>query len=71
MAKRRRVAWTTADYDRAAYEYQATLTLEHYAEGRAQATQRGITLASLALVRRFRPDFHLCNELLSVPVRRS
>jgi len=58
------IAWTRADYDRAAEEYQAGLPLEHYMEGRAQATQREITLESLALVRRFRPDLYVFNEML-------
>src|SRR5262245_58872292 len=52
------------EFERAAEEYQAGLTLEHYMEATPQARQREITLASLALVRARRSDFHLFNELL-------
>src|SRR5688572_7655358 len=51
-------------YERAAQEYLRNLPLEHFMEATAQATQREITLASLALVRARRPDFHVFNELL-------
>ncbi len=51
-------------YQKAAEAYLASLPLEHFMEATAQATQREITLASLALVRADRSDFHLFNELL-------
>jgi hypothetical protein len=56
--------WTVADYDRAADEYLGRLPLEHFMEGIAQAKQREIALASLALLRARRRDVHLLNELL-------
>jgi len=56
--------WTVADYERAAQEYGRSLPLEHYMEAVPQATQRAITLASLALVKGQRPDFQLFSELL-------
>jgi Uma2 family endonuclease len=56
--------WTLADYDRAAAEYLRNLPPEHFMEGVAQARQREITLASLALLRPSRADLHLFNELL-------
>jgi Uma2 family endonuclease len=40
------------------------LPLEHFMEATAQATQRAITLASLAQVQARRSDFHVFNELL-------
>src|SRR5262249_15235832 len=51
-------------YAQAAEEYQRGLPLEHYMAATAQATQREITLGSLALVKARRTDFHLFNELL-------
>jgi Uma2 family endonuclease len=56
--------WTVADYDRAADEYLSRLPLEHFMEGIAQAKQREIALASLALLRARRPEVHSLNELL-------
>jgi hypothetical protein len=56
--------WTLADYDRAAEEYLSRLLLDHFTEGIAQAKQREIALASLALLRARRPGVHLLNELL-------
>jgi Uma2 family endonuclease len=50
-------------YD-AAQAYLRSLPLEHFMEATPQATQREITLESLALVRARRSDFHLFNELL-------
>jgi Uma2 family endonuclease len=52
---------TYAEYAR---EYLRGLPPEHFMEATPQSTQREITLASLALVRARRPDFHLFNELL-------
>lgn len=52
------------DYYQAAQDYLRKLPLEHFMEAIPQATQREITLASLALVKAQRPDFHLFNELL-------
>ena len=51
-------------YYEAAQKYLRSLPLEHFMEATPQATQREITLESLALVRTARPDFHLFNELL-------
>lgn len=51
-------------YEEAAEAYLRSLPLEHFMEATAQATQRAITLASLALVQAKRPDFQLFNELL-------
>jgi Uma2 family endonuclease len=51
-------------YYQAAQEYLRSLPLEHFMEATPHATQREITLESLALVRARRRDFHLFNELL-------
>jgi Uma2 family endonuclease len=51
-------------YEEAAEAYLRSLTLENIMEGTAQATQREITLESLALVRARRRDVHYYNELL-------
>lgn len=56
--------WTRADYERSAREYCASLPLEHFMEATPQATQREITLESLALVKVQRPDIQVFNELL-------
>ncbi|HXG08608.1 MAG TPA: Uma2 family endonuclease, partial [Gemmataceae bacterium] len=57
-------------YEEAAQEYLRRLPLEHFMEATAQATQREITLESLALVRARRPEVHVFNELLvQYPVR--
>ena len=53
-----------AKYFEAAQEYLRNLTFRNLMEARAQATQREITLESLALVRADRSDFHLFNEML-------
>ncbi len=58
-------------YYEAAQEYLKSLPPEHFMEGRTQATQREITLASMALVRIRRPDIQCFNELLvQYPLRR-
>jgi Uma2 family endonuclease len=51
-------------YEAAAQEYLRRLPLEHFMEAIPQATQREITLASLALLEVQRPDVHVFNELL-------
>jgi Uma2 family endonuclease len=51
-------------YEQAAQAYLRSLPPEHFMEATAQATQRAITLASLALVRARRRGFHVFNELL-------
>jgi Uma2 family endonuclease len=57
-------------YEREAQAYLRSLPPEHFMEASAQGTQRAITLASLALVKARRPDFHVFNELLvQYPVR--
>jgi Uma2 family endonuclease len=57
-------------YEKAAQEYLRSLPLEHFMEATSQATQREITLESLALVHARRPEVHVFNELLvQYPVR--
>src|ERR1043166_597384 len=51
-------------YEKYAQEYQKNLRLDEIMEGTDQATQREITLESLALVKAERADFHVFNELL-------
>jgi Uma2 family endonuclease len=51
-------------YAAAAQEYLRSLLPEHFMEATSQASQRGITLASLALVKARRPDVQVFNELL-------
>ena len=51
-------------YEQYAQEYLRSLPLEHFMEASAQAMQRAITLACLALLRLKRRDFHLFNEML-------
>jgi len=51
-------------YESAAREYLRRLPLEHFMEATPQATQREITLESLALVKVQRPDVQVFNELL-------
>jgi Uma2 family endonuclease len=51
-------------YYREAQNYLRKLPLEHFMEATPQATQREITLESLALVRARRPDVQVFNELL-------
>jgi hypothetical protein len=52
-------------YDEAAQEYLRKLSPEHFMEVIPQATQREITLESLALVRAQRPEVQVFNELLA------
>src|SRR5579871_2747804 len=52
------------NYDNAAREYLKRLPLEHFMEATPQATQREITLESLALLKVQRPDVQVFNELL-------
>src|SRR6185437_6499639 len=57
-------------YEKAEREYLRRLPLEHFMESTPQATQREITLESLALVKARRPDVQVFNELLvQFPVR--
>jgi Uma2 family endonuclease len=51
-------------YEEAAQEYLRKLPLKHFMESTFQATQRLITLASLALVQERRPEVQYFNELL-------
>lgn len=51
-------------YEAAARGYMRRLPLEHFVEGMDQATQREITLESLALVKATRPDVQVFNEFL-------
>lgn len=51
-------------YDWAADRYLQSLPLEHFMESTQQSTQRKITLESLDLVARLRPDFQVFSELL-------
>jgi Uma2 family endonuclease len=51
-------------YEAAAQDYLRSLPPEHFMEATAQATQRAITLASLALVEARRSDVRVFNELL-------
>jgi Uma2 family endonuclease len=55
---------TAADYAKAAQEYLRSLPLEHFMEATSQATQREITVESLALVKSLRRDVQYFNELL-------
>lgn len=52
------------EYARAAETYLRNLPLEHFMEATAQATQREITVESLALVHARRPEIQYFNELL-------
>jgi Uma2 family endonuclease len=56
--------WGIADYERAAAEYLSRLPLEHFMEGIPQATQREITLASLAQLKNHEHELQVFNELL-------
>jgi Uma2 family endonuclease len=51
-------------YEEYAEEYLRSLPPEHFMEAVPQATQREITLSSLALVKARRPDVQFFNELL-------
>lgn len=52
------------EYAESAREYLKSLPLEHFMESTPTGTQRGITLASFAVIRDARPDVHCFNELL-------
>ncbi len=52
------------EYEKSAEAYLQSLPREHHMEATPQATQREITLASLALVHARRPDVQYFNELL-------
>lgn len=52
------------EYERAAETYLRALPLEHFMEATLQATQREITVESLALVHARRPEVQYFNELL-------
>ena len=56
--------WTLTDYERAAYEYSASLPLEHFMEATSQATQRKISWMSLDLIAAQRGRMQVFNELL-------
>ncbi len=61
------------DYEKAERAYLRRLPLEHFMESTPQATQREITLESLALVKAQRPEVQVFNELLvqyPIPGRR-
>src|SRR5262245_18097060 len=64
MATSARRALLEGRYYQAAQDYLRSLRPEHFMESTAQATQREITLESLALVRGARPDVKVFNELL-------
>ena len=51
-------------YEEYAQEYLRSLPPEHFMEATAQATQREITLSSLALLKARRSDVQVFNELL-------
>jgi Uma2 family endonuclease len=55
---------TAEEYDRTAAEYLARLPLEHFMEATPQSTQREISTASFALLRKARADFCYFSELL-------
>ena len=55
---------TVEDYERAAEEYFRALPLEHFMEAKPHATQREITVESLALLRAQRPEVQVFNEML-------
>jgi len=64
MAKLKPRPWTVQDYDRAAAAYLRRLPLEHFMEAIPAATQREITVASFAVLRRRCPKVQVFNELL-------
>ena len=64
-------AFLRIEYEQSAEAYLHGLPLEHFMESTAQATQREITLASLALVKARRSDVHVFNELLVQYPRRT
>ena len=64
MSRARGKRLSPSDYEKAALAYLRGLPLEHFMEAIPQATQREITLASLALVRARQPEVQVFNELL-------
>jgi Uma2 family endonuclease len=64
MSQKKPTSFMDIDYEKAAQEYLRSLPPEHFMEAIPQATQREITLESLALVRARRSDVHVFNELL-------
>jgi hypothetical protein len=52
------------DYAEYARDYQRRQTLEQIMEAKPQAVQREITLTSLAVLKAFRSDVHVFNEML-------
>src|SRR5262245_4248750 len=64
MSETKTMAWTEADYDRAAEDYVRRLPLEHYMEALPQSTQRRITVESLDLLHSRRPEVQVFNEPL-------
>jgi hypothetical protein len=52
------------EYANAAEAYLRSLPLEHFMEAKPQATQRKITVESLALLHAQRPDVQYFNEML-------
>ena len=55
---------TAEDYDQAAQEYLESLPLEHFMESTSQSIQRAITTESLEILKSYRPEVQLFNELL-------
>src|SRR4051794_15812391 len=51
-------------YEQAAREYCERLPMEHFMESTAQSTQKHITMDSMGLVKKVRPDVHVFSELL-------
>lgn len=64
MASTRPKALIDMEYEDYAQEYLRSLPPEHFMEATDHATQRAITLESLALVKARRKDVHVFNELL-------
>ncbi len=64
MASAKPKILTEIAYESAAQDYLRSLTLEHFMEATDQATQRQITLESLAVLKVYRPEVHVFNELL-------
>ena len=64
MSTDRPISLVRLEYDRAAEAYLRSLPPEHFMEATPQATQREITVESLALVRGQRPEVQYFNELL-------
>ncbi len=64
MAQTNIANWTRADYEKAAEEYLRNLPPEHFMEATPQGTQREITLESLAVLKVYRDEVQVLNELL-------